>query len=303
MKNVIAEVIKAESMPATKRFENRSPFLLSLMASTLLGASALAASQASATTISSTVAEDNGATTNATDPGNTTPNPNQDVYDAPNNHPGVLTTGGGATGTGYNFSSSYSSLTQIAAISITLTVLNGSSATAAQETAAGNSSTTNDFDYNHLVLYLGGTYNSATGLTAGVTQVIQANGSPLYLNGLLTNDLQSTLTLSNVQVSTATGSAILATLQANGGFLAAYVGTTNPNDTSPVEGTAGQGFGPAEIFFGNTGDPTTANATTMLSLSDVPEPGVTTLLLGAGGALLLFGRARLRRSGPGLPSK
>ena len=140
---------------------------------------------AAATTITSTVEEDNGATTNATDAGNTTPDDNQDVYDAPNNHPGVLTTGGGATGTGYNFSSSYSALTQISAISITLTMLNGSSATAAQETTGGNPTSIDDYDVNELVLYLGGTYSSVTGLTGG-TEVLQANGTPLYLNGFLT---------------------------------------------------------------------------------------------------------------------
>ena len=268
--------------------------LLALGIPALLGASVLLPASSSALTISSTVSEDNGATTNATDPGNTTPDFNQDVYTGTTNHPGVLTTGGGATGTGYNFSSSYTTLTQISAISITLTVLNGSSATAAQETAGGNPTTVNDYDVNHLVLYLGGTYSSATGLTGG-TEVMLANNTPLYLNGLLTNDGQSTLTLSNVQINTATGTAILSTLQANGGLLAAYVGTTNTTDSSPAAGTAGTGNGPAELFLGNFGNPTKANAVTTLALNSVPEPGATTALLGAGAVWLMI-RARSRRS-------
>jgi hypothetical protein len=259
----------------------------------LLGASVLLPTPAAAITLSSTVAEDNGATTNATDPGNTSPDPNQDVYISPNNHPGVLTTGGGATGTGYDFGSSYSALTQISAISITLTMLNGSSATAAQETAGGNPTSVDDYDVNQLVLYVGGTFSSVTGLTGG-TEVLQANGTPLYLNGFLTNDAQSTLSFNNIQLSPATGNAIVAALQASGGFLTAFVGTTNTNDSSPVEGAAGTGYGPAEIFLGNTGDPTVANATTTLSLTGVPEPGTTALLL-AGGALLLLATGKRSR--------
>ncbi len=264
----------------------------------LLGVSVLCPTSTQAITLSSTVAEDNGATTNATDPGNTTPDPNQDVYISPNNHPGVLTTGGGATGTGYNFSGSYQALTQISALSITLTMLNGSSATAAQETAGGNPTGVNDFDVNHLVLYVGGTFSSVTGLTGG-TEVMQANGSPLYLNGFLTNDAQSTLSFSNIQLSTATGNAIVAALQASGGLLTAFVGTTNTNDSSPIEGDAGTGYGPAEIFLGNTGDPTVANATTTLSLTGVPEPGATTWLLSAGALLLLARSVRFPRSRSG----
>ena len=292
----------ARCMPVERFSIRRLRFSLGFAFSTFCMVSALLPLHVTAFTISSTVLEDNGATTNATDPGNTTPDPNQDVYINPNNHPGVLTTGGGAVGSGYNFSGSYPMLTGITAISITLTVLNGSSATAAQETAGGDPTSVDDYDLNHIVLYLGGTYSSATGLTGG-TEVLQADGTPLYLNGLLTNDAQTTLTLSNVQISTATGNAILATLQTNGGFIAAYVGTDNTNDSSPVEGAAGVGYGPAELFLGDTGDPTTATATTTLSLSGVPEPGTMAWLLGACPLLLLAGRTRSCRSLSGLASK
>jgi hypothetical protein len=230
--------------------------------------------------VTSTVLEDNGATTNAGDAGNTTPNSNQDAYDGTLNHPGVLTTGGGASGTGFDFSSSLSSLAQISSISITLTMLNGSSATAAQEVAGGDTGETiDDYDVNHLVLYLGGTYSQANGLTGG-TEVIQSNGNPLYLNGFLTNYAQSTLTFSNILLDGPTGTAIASALSTGGGRLTAYVGSDNPNDTSVVQGLAGTGYGPAEIFLGNL---------------PVPEPGIVTWLL-AGGLLLLGWRARSRRS-------
>ena len=293
MKKSSINFLEASCMLVERFSTRRLRSSLGFAVSTLCLGSALLPLRVAAVTISSTVAEDNGATTNATDVGNTTPDQNQDVYDDPNNHPGVLT-----TGTGYSFGSSYTTLTQITNLSITLTALNGSSASAAQETAAGNASTTDDFDYNHLVLYLGGTFNSATGLVGG-TEVLQADGTPLYLNGLLGNDLQSTITLSNVPISMATGSAILSTLQMNGGVIAAYVGTDNPDDTSPTEGdvpVGAVGNGPAEIFLGNNGDPLVANAMTTLSLSGVPEPGVMTSLLSAGGVLLLVNRARSRRA-------
>ena len=84
----------------------------------------------------------------------------------------------------------------------------------------------------------------------------------------------------------------MAALQTNGGRLAAYVGTINPNDSSPTEGTAGTGYGPAEVFLGNSGDPAVADATTTLTLTGVPEPGAMALLLAGSGTLFLISRAR-----------
>src|SRR4029077_15434394 len=107
------------------------PFLL--IAS--IGVVSMAAS-ASATTITSTVNEDNGATAT---PGH---GANQAIYDfasnLPANHPAIV-----AAGTGFDFSTTFSSLSAINSISFTMTMIDGDSASA-------------NFDFNHLSLFLGG---------------------------------------------------------------------------------------------------------------------------------------------------
>src|ERR1700676_3485067 len=98
-----------------------------------------------AASISSTVNEDNRATTNGTDQ-------NQDVYQIQAgvaNHPAVVT-----AGTGYDFSSSYLSLTSNQPITLTLTMFDG-------DTGAGQ------FDLNHLHFFVGGTRNATTGVYTG----------------------------------------------------------------------------------------------------------------------------------------
>jgi len=223
------------------------PFLL--IAS--IGVVSMAAS-ASATTITSTVNEDNGATTT---PGHGS---NQAIYDfansLPANHPAIV-----AAGTGFDFSSTFSSLSAINSISFTMTMIDGDS-------ASGN------FDFNHLSLFLGGTYNATTG--------ILANGinTGIVLNGFRGTGLLDTQTFT-ANVNSTTGAAILSALSSNGGKIQAFVVSDNTNDT---------GAAANEVFVGNDAH----NAVATLAFSDtaaVPEPA-TLSLLGSGFLLTLAPR-------------
>ena len=246
---------------------------------------------AAAQSVTSTVQEDNGATNNATnDPGSTNDG-NQDIYTgAGTNHPAVIAVGGGATGTGYDFTG-MTLPSSIMALEITLTVINGNSATAQEESDSGGDpgQQTNDANYNELVLYLGGTYDATTGLLTGGEEVTQTGGTPLYLNGLLGESLQSTQSyVANFDATE--GAAILA--QISNGHLSAFIATLNPDDTSAAQaGTVGDG--PAEVFVGNGDSP--SDAATTLTLA-VPEPGTVNLVLAGGGLLLLAGSVRARRA-------
>jgi PEP-CTERM motif-containing protein len=217
----------------------------------------LCAAHSKATTITSTVNEDNRATTNSTDQ-------NQNVYDfannLPANHPAIV-----AAGTGYDFSSSYTSLTSINQITLTLTMFDGNSGT--------NTSDPTNFDFNHLHFYLGGTYNAQTGLYTGGID------TGIVLNGFRGNAFVDTVTFS-LQVNPATtGAAILSALQANSGKIQGYVVSDNPNDTA---------LAPNELALTNDLN----NALTTLTFSNVPEPTTTALL---GTSLLLGFSRRLRR--------
>jgi hypothetical protein len=211
-----------------------------------------------ATTISSIVNEDNGATAT---PGH---GANQAIYDfasgLPANHPAIV-----AAGTGFDFSSTFSSLSAINSISFAMTMIDGDS-------ASGN------FDFNHLSLYLGGTYNATTG--------ILANGinTGIVLNGFRGSGLLDTLTFTT-NVSSTTGAAILSALSSSGGKIQAYVVSDNSSDTALAAN---------EVFIGNDAH----NAVATLAFSDVavvPEPATVSLL--GGGLLLLAPRLkRLRRT-------
>ncbi len=123
----------------------------------------------------------------------------------------------------------------------------------------GNSSATDGqgFDFGHLFLGL-------DGINTG-----------LALNGFRGNGLEDTLTFSGT-VSAAIGAAILTNLQ--DGFLLGTIITDNPGDSI---------LAPNDLFIGND----TLNATTTLTLSDVPEP-TTIALIGAGLLLVLAPQAR-----------
>lgn len=123
----------------------------------------------------------------------------------------------------------------------------------------GNSSATDGqgFDFGHLFLGL-------DGINTG-----------LALNGFRGNGLQDTLTFSGT-VSPAVGAAIFTALQ--DGFLLGSIITDNPNDTV---------LSPNDLFIGND----TLDATTTLTLSDVPEP-TTVALIGAGLLLVLAPQVR-----------
>jgi len=205
-----------------------------------------------ATTISSTVSEDNRATTNGTDQ-------NQNLYDSPLNHPAVVT-----AGSGYDFSSSYASLTSINQITLTLTMFDGNSGT--------DTSDPSNFDFSHLHFYVGGTDNPQTGVYTGGID------TGIVLNGFRAADVD-TQTFS-IQINPATtGAAILSTLQSGSGFLPAYVVSDNSSDTA---------LAPNEVALANDLN----NATTTLTLSSVPEPA-TSALIGTG--LLLTLSWHLRR--------
>ncbi len=207
-----------------------------------------------ATTITSTVNEDNGATVTPTH------GANQAIYDfasgLPANHPAVV-----AAGTGFDFSSTLSSLSAINSITFTMTMIDGDS-------ASGN------FDFNHLTLYLGGTYNANTGILAS------GINTGIVLNGFRGNGLLDTLTFTG-NVNTTTGAAILSALSSNGGKIQAYVVSDNPNDTAAAAN---------EVFVGNDAH----NAVATLAFSDtaaVPEPA-TVSLLGSGFLMILAPRLR-----------
>ena len=222
-----------------------------------LAALSWSATRTYATTISSTVNEDNRATTNGTDQ-------NQNLYDSPVNHPAVV-----AAGTGYNFSSSYTSLPSINQITLTLTMFDGNSGT--------NTSDPSNFDFNHLHFDVGGTYNAQTGVYTGGVD------TGIILNGFRGNGLIDTLTFSLAVNPATTGAAILSALQTNGGLLPGYVVSDNPNDTA---------LAPNEVALANDLN----NATTTLTLSSVPEPA-TSALLGTGLLLTLsWHLRRLRRN-------
>jgi hypothetical protein len=236
----------------------KNPFSLRRWTGLLLaGALIFSTAHSNATTITSTVNEDNRATTNGTDQ-------NQNVYDfansLPANHPAIV-----AAGTGYNFSSSYTSLTSINQITLTLSMFDGNSGT--------NTSDPTNFDFNHLHFYLGGNYVAQTGLYTGGID------TGIVLNGFRGNAFVDTVTFSLQVNPSTTGAAILSALQANGGIIQGYVVSDNANDTA---------LAPNELALTNDLN----NALTTLTFSNVPEP-TTTALLGTS-FLLGIGR-RLRR--------
>jgi hypothetical protein len=221
--------------------------------------SALSLTPGWATTISSTVNEDNGATATVGH------GANQAIYDfasgLPANHPAIV-----AAGTGFDFSSTFSSLSAINSITFTMTMIDGDS-------ASGN------FDFNHLTLYLGGTYNANTG--------ILANGIPtgIVLNGFRGNALLDTLTFTANINPTTTGAAILSALSSGAGKIQGYVVSDNSGDTALAAN---------EVFIGNDAH----NAVATLAFSDaaaVPEPA-TVSLLGSGLLLLAPRIRRFRRT-------
>ncbi|MBV9126624.1 MAG: PEP-CTERM sorting domain-containing protein [Verrucomicrobia bacterium] len=221
----------------------------------------LAAAPVRATSVTSTVSEDNGATNSARDG-------NQAIYDSPANHPAIVNAASGYNFTGAN---SYTNLNNnISQITFTMTMQDG-------DTGAGN------FDVGHLSLYLAApsamTYNATTGvvLTGGVN-------TSIVLNGFRGNGFQDTNTFTLSINSGTVGAAILAQLSTGAGVLDAFVVSDNAIDTAA---------NPNEVFVGNNN----SNAVTTLTLSDVPEPTTTAMLIGAGGLLLASaGWRRLRRA-------
>ena len=243
--------------------QNRS--LLPAAALATCGALAilLAAAPVRATSVTSTVSEDNGATHHAGS-GNQA---DQAIYSTPN-HPAIVNAASGYNFTGAN---SYTNLNNnISQITFTMTMQDG-------DTGAGN------FDVGHLSLYLAApsamTYNATTGvvLTGGVN-------TSIVLNGFRGNGFQDTNTFTLSINSGTVGAAILAQLSTGAGVLDAFVVSDNAIDTAA---------NPNEVFVGNNN----SNAVTTLTLSDVPEPTTTAMLIGAGGLLLASaGWRRLRRA-------
>lgn len=212
---------------------------------------------ANAASVSSTVNEDNRTTTNGTDQ-------NQNLYDfsasLPANHPAIVT-----AGSGYNFGTSWQSLSSINQITLTLSMFDGNSGT--------NTSDPANFDFNHLHFYLGGTLNAQTGLyTGGIDTGIILNG---FRGGGLLDTQTFTLSINPAT----TGASILAALQSGSGSIAGYVVSDNANDTA---------LAPNEVALANDLN----NATTTLSLANVPEPGVC-MLIGTG--LLMALAPQIRR--------
>lgn len=227
--------------------KNSSSLLNLLILGIIVATLAFHPATAQAVSITSTVNEDNRATTNGTDT-------NQDLYDVLANHPAVVT-----AGTGYDFSSSYLSLTSIQQITLTMTMFDGDS-------GAGQ------FDLNHLHFFLGGTRNATTGVYTGGID------TGIVLNGFRGNGFIDTLTFSLLVNPATTGAAILSALNTGGGIIAGYVVSDNPNDTQ---------IAPNEVALTNNLN----NATTTLTLSSVPEPA-SCVLFGAGALMVLAPRVR-----------
>ncbi len=212
---------------------------------------------ANAASVSSTVNEDNRATTNGTDQ-------NQNLYDfsasLPANHPAIVT-----AGTGYNFGTSWQSLTSINQLTLTLSMFDGNS--------GSNTSDPSNFDFNHLHFYLGGTLNAQTGMyTGGIDTGIMLNG---FNGGGFVNSQTFTLAIDPAT----TGAAILSALQSGSGSIAGYVVTDNASDTA---------LAPNEVALTNDLN----NATTTLTLASVPEPGACALI---GTGLLMALAPQIRR--------
>jgi hypothetical protein len=212
---------------------------------------------ASAASVSSTVNEDNRATTNGTDQ-------NQNLYDfsvsLPANHPAIVT-----AGSGYNFGTSWQSLTSINQITLSLSMFDGNS--------GSNTSDPANFDFNHLHFYLGGTLNAQTGLYTGGID------TGIILNGFAPNAFVNSQTFTLAINPNTTGASILSALQSGSGVIAGYVVTDNANDTA---------LAPNEVALTNDLN----NATTTLTLASVPEPGVCTLI---GTGLLMALAPQVRR--------
>jgi hypothetical protein len=136
-----------------------------------------------------------------------------------------------------------------------------------------------DFDLNHLRLYVAApsAFNSTTGLLTGGVD------TGIILNGFRGGGLQDTQTFHLDINSGTTGAAILAILNGNAGRISAFVVSDNPNDTFAA---------PNEVFVGNDA----FNAQTTLTLSNVPEPGMLTMLGAAGLLLVLAPQVRRWRS-------
>jgi hypothetical protein len=200
----------------------------------------------------STVNEDNGATTNGFG--------NQSVWhQVAVEHPAIITTGGGAPGAGWDFSSSLASLTAsgITHIDLTMTLQDGDS---------GSS----DFDFNHLFFYVGGSRDANTGVyTGGINTGIVLNGFRAASTDTVTFSLD---------ISPTIGAQILTQLNGNAGRLSGFIVSDNTADTAPNGN---------QMFAGNSNLP--SDATTTLTL--VPEPA-TLALLGAGTLLLLSPQVR-----------
>ncbi len=211
---------------------------------------------ANAASVSSTVAEDNRTTTNGTDQ-------NQNLYTVGGGveHPAIAT-----GGTGYNFGTSWQSLTSISQITLTLSMFDGNAGT--------NTADPSNFDFNHLHFYLGGTLNAQTGLYTGGID------TGIILNGFRGGGLLDTQTITLAVDPNTTGAAILSALQSGNGTIAGYVVTDNASDTA---------LAPNEVALTND----TNNATTTLTLATaVPEPGVCALI---GSGLLMALAPRVRR--------
>jgi len=210
---------------------------------------------ANAAPVSSTVNEDNRATTNGTDQ-------NQNLYTVGGGveHPAIVT-----SGTGYNFGTSWQSLSSISQITLTLSMFDGNSGSNTNDPA--------NFDFSHLHFYLGGTLNAQTGLYTGGID------TGIILNGFQPNAFVNSQTFTLAINPATTGASILSALQSGNGSIAGYVVTDNANDTA---------LAPNEVALTNDLN----NATTTLTLASVPEPGVCALI---GTGLLMALAPQIRR--------